>query len=84
MSPVVAVFRREFGSYFATPLAAVFIVIFLLLAGAFAFFLGDFFESGQADLQIFFRFHPWLYLLLVAALDYRPQLVHFLVPFHHH
>lgn len=67
MSPVVAVFRREFGSYFATPLAAVFIVIFLLLAGAFAFFLGDFFESGQADLQIFFRFHPWLYLLLVPA-----------------
>ena len=67
MSPTVAVFRREFGSYFATPLAAVFIVIFLLLAGAFAFFLGDLFETGQADLQVFFRFHPWLYLLLVPA-----------------
>ena len=63
----MAVFRREFGSYFATPLAAVFIVIFLLLAGAFAFFLGDLFETGQADLQVFFRFHPWLYLLLVPA-----------------
>lgn len=67
MSAALAIFRREFGSYFATPLAAVFIVIFLLLAGAFAFFLGDFFETGQADLQVFFRFHPWLYLLLVPA-----------------
>lgn len=67
MSPVRAIFKREFGAYFATPLAAVFIVIFLLLAGAFTFFLGDFFEAGQADLQVFFRFHPWLYLLLVPA-----------------
>ena len=67
MSGALAIFRREFASYFATPLAAVFIVMFLLLAGTFAFFLGDFFETGQADLQIFFRFHPWLYLLLVPA-----------------
>ncbi len=67
MSPVFTIFRREFASYFATPLAAVFIVIFLLLAGAFTFFLGDFFETGQSDLQVFFRFHPWLYLLLVPA-----------------
>jgi ABC-2 type transport system permease protein len=63
----MGIFRREFGSYFATPLAAVFIVIFLLLSGAFSFYLGDFFETGQADLQVFFRFHPWLYLLLVPA-----------------
>ena len=67
MSAVSSIFRREFVSYFATPLAAVFIIIFLLLAGAFTFFLGDFFETGQADLQAFFRFHPWLYLLLVPA-----------------
>lgn len=67
MSPTLSIFRREFASYFATPLAAVFIVIFLLLASAFTFFLGGFFESGQADLQAFFRFHPWLYLLLVPA-----------------
>lgn len=67
MSGTIAILRREFASYFATPLATVFIVIFLLLAGAFTFFLGDFFESGQADLQVFFRFHPWLYLLLVPA-----------------
>ena len=67
MNAALAIFRREFGSYFATPLAAVFIVIFLLLSGTFTFFLGDFFEAGQADLQVFFRFHPWLYLLLVPA-----------------
>ena len=67
MSPVLAIFKREFRAYFATPLAPVFIVMFLLLAGAFSFFLGDFFEAGQADLQVFFRFHPWLYLLLVPA-----------------
>ena len=67
MSATLGIFRREFASYFATPLAAVFIVIFLLLSGAFTFFLGDFFETGQADLQVFFRFHPWLYLLLVPA-----------------
>ena len=71
MSATLTIFRREFGSYFATPLAAVFIVIFLLLAGAFTFFLGDFFETGQADLQVFFRFHPWLYLLLVPAVAMR-------------
>lgn len=67
MRPMLAVFRRELAAYFATPLAPVFIVIFLLLAGAFTFYLGDFYEAGQADLQAFFRFHPWLYLLLVPA-----------------
>jgi ABC-2 type transport system permease protein len=67
MSPVLAVARRELRAYFATPLAAVFIVIFLLLSGASTFYLGGFFETGQADLQVFFRFHPWLYLLLVPA-----------------
>jgi ABC-2 type transport system permease protein len=71
MSPTLAIFRREFGSYFATPLAVVFIVIFLLLCGAFTFYLGDFYETGQADLQVFFRFHPWLYLLLVPAVAMR-------------
>lgn len=71
MSPVLSVFRREFAAYFATPLALVFLVIFLAMAGAFTFYLGGFFEAGQADLQIFFRFHPWLYLLLVPAVAMR-------------
>lgn len=65
------IFRREFASYFATPLALVFIVIFLVLAGALAFGFGQFYESGQADLGSFFYFHPWLYLFLMPALSMR-------------
>ncbi len=71
MRNTVIVFRRELASYFATPLAFVFIVIFLVLAGAFAFYLGNFFERGQADLTPFFTFHPWLYLFLIPALSMR-------------
>jgi ABC-2 type transport system permease protein len=75
MSPsvgiVTAIFRRELFSYFATPVAYVFIVIFLMLAGALTFYLGGLFERGQADLQPFFTFHPWLYLFLVPAVAMR-------------
>src|SRR5487761_1164892 len=71
MRNVLTIFRREFASYFATPLAYVFIVIFLVLAGVLTFFLGDFFERGQADLRPFFMFHPWLYLVLIPALSMR-------------
>lgn len=71
MSRVWAIFKRELGSYFATPIAAVFIVIFLLLSGTFTFYLGNFFVRGQADLRPFFDFHPWLYLVLVPALAMR-------------
>ncbi|HET8554311.1 MAG TPA: ABC transporter permease subunit [Rhodanobacteraceae bacterium] len=69
MSAVISVMRRELRSYFVTPLAWVFSVIFLILAGALTFYLGDFYERGQADLQPFFNFHPWLYLFLVPALS---------------
>lgn len=71
MKGVGAVFRRELASYFVTPVAYVFIVIFLVLAAAFTFYLGGLFERGQADLQPFFTFHPWLYLILVPALSMR-------------
>ena len=71
MHNVATIFRREFASYFATPLAFVFIVIFLLLAGSFAFYLGGFYERGQADLAPFFNYHPWLYLFLIPALSMR-------------
>ncbi len=71
MGVMGAVFRREFVTYFVTPLAYVFIVIFLALAGTLTFFLGVFFDRGQADLQPFFSFHPWLYLLLVPAIAMR-------------
>jgi ABC-2 type transport system permease protein len=65
------IMRRELASYFATPLAYVFILIFLLLANAFTFYLGGFFERGQADLQVFFYWHPWLYLFLIPAISMR-------------
>ena len=71
MSRTVTIFNRELASYFATPLAYVFIIIFLVLAGILTFFAGDFFERGQADLQSFFTFHPWLYLVLIPALSMR-------------
>ena len=65
------VFRREFAGYFLTPLAYIFIVIFLALNGALTFYLGRFFERGQADLAPFFTFHPWLYLMLIPAVAMR-------------
>src|ERR671932_1500910 len=71
MNGIGTIFRRELASYFATPLAYVFIVIFLVMAGALTFFLGGFFERNQADLQPFFNFHPWLYLVLIPALSMR-------------
>lgn len=71
MSVIRTIFRRELRSYFATPVAYVFIVIFLVLTGMFTFYLGNFFERGQADLLPFFNFHPWLYLFLVPALSMR-------------
>lgn len=71
MNPMLAVFRRELASYFATPLAYVFIVIFLMLAGALTFYFGGLYERGQADLQPFFLLHPSLYLFLVPAVAMR-------------
>ncbi|MBU0903498.1 ABC transporter permease subunit [Pseudomonas spirodelae] len=71
MSQLSVIFKRELASYFATPLAYVFILIFLVLSGVFTFYLGGFFESGQANLSPFFNFHPWLYLFLVPAIAMR-------------
>ena len=71
MRNVRYIFRRELGGYFATPVAYVFLVIFLVLASTFTFYLGNFFERGQADLQAFFSFHPWLYLFLIPAISMR-------------
>jgi ABC-2 type transport system permease protein len=71
MRNVGIIMRRELASYFATPLAYVFILIFLVLANAFTFYLGGFFERGQSDLQWFFYWHPWLYLFLIPAISMR-------------
>lgn len=68
---IYTIFRRELTSYFLTPLAYIFIVIFLAMAGTFTFFVGSFFTRGQADLQPFFQFHPWLYLFLIPAITMR-------------
>ncbi len=71
MSHVATITKRELAGYFATPVAYVFILIFLLLASAFTFYLGGFYERGQADLAPFFNFHPWLYLFLIPAISMR-------------
>jgi ABC-2 type transport system permease protein len=71
MKPIMAVLKRELRSYFLTPVAYVFILIFLITANAFAFYLGALYERGQADLGSFFQFHPWLFLFLVPSLSMR-------------
>ena len=71
MNPIRIIFRRELASYFATPVAYVFILIFLVLSAAFTFYLGGFYERNQADLLPFFSFHPWLYLFLIPAISMR-------------
>lgn len=67
MSAVTAIARRELWSYFVTPVAYVFMVIFLVMAGLLTFYTGDFYDRGLADLQPFFDMHAWLYLVLVPA-----------------
>jgi gliding motility-associated transport system permease protein len=71
MKNIAIIVRRELASYFATPLAYVFIIIFLVLSALFTFSLGNFYARGQADLEPFFNFHPWLYLFLVPAISMR-------------
>ena len=71
MKNISAIMKRELYGYFTTPVAYVFIVTFLFLTGIFTFYLGAFYERGQADLDPFFRFHPWLYLFLIPAIAMR-------------
>jgi len=71
MRNTLIVARRELGGYFATPVAVVFIVIFLALQGVLTFNLGNFFDRNAADLVPFFNFIPWVFLLLVPAITMR-------------
>jgi ABC-2 type transport system permease protein len=71
MNVTTVLFKRELRSYFATPIAYVFIVVFLLLNGLFTFYFGNFFQRGQADLVPFFSFHPWIYALFIPAITMR-------------
>jgi ABC-2 type transport system permease protein len=68
---VSSIFKREFAAYFTTPVAYVFLIVFLALAGALTFYIGNFFDRNQADLEAFFTFHPWLYLFLIPAISMR-------------
>jgi ABC-2 type transport system permease protein len=70
-SNIKTIAKRELVAYFASPVAYVFIVIFLMMTGFFTFMIGHFFEQGQASLQSFFMWHPWLYLFLVPAVGMR-------------
>jgi ABC-2 type transport system permease protein len=71
MRATTVIVRRELQAYYGSPLAYVFIVIFLVLAGALTFYIGGWLERGRADLQPFFQWHPWLYLFLVPAVGMR-------------
>ncbi|HEX7007948.1 MAG TPA: ABC transporter permease [Alphaproteobacteria bacterium] len=71
MRNIGVIFRRELAGYFATPVAYVFLVVFLALSGALTFYVGNFFERGQADLEPFFIYLPWLFLFLVPAISMR-------------
>lgn len=66
-----AVFSREMKQYFDTPLAYVLIVVFLVISGMFTFYLGNFYDAGNAELSGFFRWHPWLYLFFIPAVTMR-------------
>ena len=71
MRTILNITKRELNGYFSTPVAYVFIVIFLLMAGLFTFYMGSFYERSQADLSAFFDWHPWLYLFLIPAISMR-------------
>ncbi len=71
MGNILTIAKRELKAYFGTPIAYVFLAIFVALTGVFTFFIGDFLGRGVADLQPFFQYHPWLYLMLVPAISMR-------------
>lgn len=71
MNNIIAIAKRELKGYFETPVAYVFIVVFLLMSGIFTFYIGGFYESGQADLMPFFGWHVWLYLFMIPAVSMR-------------
>ncbi len=71
MKGMIPIFKRELYSYFHSPVAYVFIVIFLISSAMCTFLLGNFYRSNQASMETFFLFHPWLYLFLIPAIGMR-------------
>lgn len=84
MRGAITVARRELAAYFGSPLAYVFIVIFLALAGALTFHIGNWLERGRADLSVFFQWHPWLYLFGRGPPDHPVRLADRREPVHQH
>ena len=71
MNGLFSIYMRELKGYFQTPIAYIFIAIFVALNGLFTFYLGRFFERGEANLDVFFQWHPWLYLILIPTITMR-------------
>jgi ABC-2 type transport system permease protein len=71
MSQITPVFKREFLGYFRSPVAYVFLIVFLMASVGLAFFVGQFFRANQASLESYFVFHPWLFLFLIPAVGMR-------------
>jgi len=71
MNGLSAILKRELLAYFRSPVAYVFIIIFLIANAGCTFLLGNFYDSQQANLELFFLFHPWLYLFLIPAVGMR-------------
>jgi ABC-2 type transport system permease protein len=71
MSQITPVFKREFLGYFRSPVAYVFLVVFLMASVGLAFFVGQFFRANQASMESYFVFHPWLFLFLIPAVGMR-------------
>ncbi len=71
MKTIGLIFEREFRAYFSTPLAAIFLAVFLALSAGLTFFVSGFFDRAQADLAAFFTWHPWLFMILMPAIGMR-------------
>ena len=71
LNKIYIILDRELKGYFRTPLASIFLLVFLALSSGMTFFLGRFFERDQADLTAFFSWHPWLFLVLMPAIGMR-------------
>jgi len=71
MQPMIPIIKRELMGYFRSPVAYVFIIIFLVSTAGTTWYLGNFYDSNEASLELFFFFHPWLYLILIPAVGMR-------------
>lgn len=71
MTQICPVFKREFLGYFRSPVAYVFLIVFSVASIGLAFFIGGFFKAGQASMESYFTFYPWLFLFLIPAAGMR-------------